>query len=195
MPAPFETLVFVARLTRGEKDTIFKQASAFPTSDLTSRLDSAIEEVCVDRLSLAEDCLKLARDLTNPVSGAGAGEAQLRAAVGRAYYCMHHSMRAIALWQNQWDPDGHAETIEELKKLLGNNSFRARSGLAADAWTRVVVARTNRHVADYSPYAVQRDPPDVGHVEITGRDWAAAADHNIRVAEELFEAAVRFVGS
>jgi len=195
MAEPFETLVFVARLTRGEKDAIFGQAAAFPGSDLALRLVAAIDDVCLDRLLRAEGCLELARTFASQAAVGANGEELFRTAVGRAYYSAHHSIRGIALWHSHWDPDGHEASIKQLQLLLTDSGFVAKSGLAPDAWKRVVDARTNRHVADYSPYDWQRDPPAVTPVGITGQDWKTAADFNLALAEDLFKAAVRFVGS
>jgi len=194
MPEPFETLIFVARLTRSEKDTIFAQAPSFPGSDLHTRVGRAVEDVCSDRLIRAQRCLEISRDLRDRAAASN-DEELFRAAVGRAYYTVHHSVRVMVLWERKWDPDGHAESIEELKTLLKDNSFRGRSGLAADVWRRAEEARTNRNVEDYSPYNVLRDPPATTPVGITGQSWAMAAEFNIDVAQALFDAGYRIIGS
>lgn len=192
MPQPLETLLYVARLTKAEKVAILAHDAAFPSSGLWSSLREGIEDVCVDRLLRADGCLRMARQLAAP---AEADEEALRAAIGRAYYSVHHSLRAMALWQNQWDPDGHEESLKQFKVLLEDNGFRHRSGLAADDYERVAEARTNRHVADYSPYDVQRDPPNTGWIGITNGTWADAAQFNIDLADDVFRGAIRCVGS
>src|SRR5437762_13409492 len=101
MAEPFETLVFVARLTREEKDSIFAREAAFPGANIGSRLLLAAEDVCLDRLLLADGCLSVARQLAHVSGGGTAPEECLRAAVSRAYYSIHHSIRAIALWHNK----------------------------------------------------------------------------------------------
>ncbi len=125
----------------------------------------------------------------------GTDEETWRTCIGRAYYSIHHSLRAMALWQNKWDPDSHEETIEQFRTLLKTKAFRNQSGLAEDSYDQVLEARTNRHVADYSPYEVQRDPPRIAWIGITQGSWAEAARFNINLADAVFNAAMRFVGS
>lgn len=148
----------------------------------------AIADVCVDRLIRAEGCLRLARQLD------AADEETQRAVVSRAYYSIHHSLRAMALWTNNWDADGHEESIKQFKLLLGDNEFLRTSSLVADDYQRVAEARTNRHVADYSPYIVQREPPKVKWIGITNGNWADAARFNLSLADEVFQAALKCTG-
>jgi len=191
MAQPTETLVFVARLTREEKDTIYRQKTAFPGSNVQAQLLAAVDDVCLDRLTRADGCLKVAKQLRQ-----AGDEESLRASVSRGYYSAHHSIRAMALWHNHWDPDGHEESIRKLKRLLSDNAFLGRSGLAPDMVSHIIEARTNRHVADYSPYAVQRTPPEVrANQTITQNNWGDAANFNIQLAEQFLAAAVKVVGS
>ncbi len=191
MAEPRETLIFVARLTCAEQTTIAEQEAAFPGSNLRIRLHAAVEDVCLDRLGRADGCIEMAKLIARADD-----EESLRTAVGRGYYSAHHSVRVMALWWNKWDPDGHQESLKQLKKLLTHNDFCGRSGLAPEVHSRLVEARTNRHVADYSPYAVQRTPPDVRPNEtITGNAWRDAANFNIQVAGDLLKAALKIIGS
>lgn len=191
MPQPFETLVYVARLRKDEKETVFTHQAIFPFSGLRAALLEAVEDVCLDRLVRSDACLALARRLADGTPD----EETLRAAIGRAYYSIHHALRAIALWQNKWDPDGHDQSIAEFKTLLGDNAFRHRSSLAPDVLERILEARDNRHVADYSPYDVQREPPRTARIGITNNNWTDAAQFNIALADVILQAAVRCVGS
>jgi len=191
MPQPLETLIFVHRLTASETAAVFAHDAVFPASGLKPRLLEAIEEACLDRLIRAGGCL----DLANRLFSAAADEETLRAAISRAYYSVHHSLRAMALWQNKWDPDGHEESIQAFRTLLKDSIFRHRSGLPEDAANRVIEARANRHVADYSPYKVQRDPPNTRWIIITNDSWTDAARFNLDLANEISQAALRFVGS
>ena len=191
MPQPFETLIFVHRLTASEMAAVFAHDAAFPASGLKSRLLEAIEEACLDRLIRADGCLQLA----NRLYSVAVDEETLRASIGRAYYSVHHSLRAIALWQNKWDPDGHEESIQAFRTLLKDSNFRHRSGLPEDAANQVIEARANRHVADCSPYKVQRDPPNTRWIITTNDNWADAARFNLDLANEISQAALRFVSS
>lgn len=190
MSEPLETRSFIHRLTQAEKASVYAHDTAFPASGLASSLASAVEDVCVDKLIRADGCLRLAQRLA-----LGADNESLRAAIGRAYYCIHHCLRAIALWQNKWDPDGHEKSIEEFRKLLKDSAFRAQIGLPGNTGDRVAEARTNRHVADYSPYDFQRDPPDTRRIGISNGRWPDAVQFNINLAEEIFRAAMKCIGS
>ncbi len=182
-----QTLLYVARLSADEKEAIFAQDKAFPNSNLKSALFSAVTDVCIDRLIRADGCLQVAKPLCSSPD-----PETLRAGVARAYYSMHHSLRAIALWRNRWDPDGHEESIKQFKLLLQDNAFVQQSCLAADVWEKVIEARNNRHVADYSPYDMQREPR--GITRITGNDWHSAAQFNYDLAETLLNSAFKVVG-
>jgi uncharacterized protein (UPF0332 family) len=183
-----QTLVYVSRLQKSEKEAIFAQDAAFPGSNLKVAFLEAVEDVCLDRLVRADNCLKVAKMMF-----VGADEEALRITVGRTYYSIHHSLRAIALYQNKWDPDGHEASIQEFKTLLKDKPFCNRSGLKTDAWEAVAEARSNRHVADYSPYETQRLPAG-GFENITGRNWAAAAQFNLDCADTILQAAFKIVG-
>jgi uncharacterized protein (UPF0332 family) len=193
LPSPLETLIYVARLSADEKDAALTIDRSFPQTGLWARLLSAVEEVAIDRLVRADGCLQVAK-LLHTASLGVAGSEELRGAASRAYYSIHHSIRAMCLWQNKWDPDGHEESIRELKKLLTENTFLHRTGLARGVLAEVNEARENRHVADYSPYDFQRNNPGDGFEEITGERWDEAAKLNIDLAERMLAAGFRFVG-
>ncbi len=192
MAEPLETLVYVNRLQKAEMASVFTQNAAFPSSGLRTSLQAAVADVCLDRLVRADGCLRFAWQIA---ASGEADEETLRAIVSRAYYSVHHSLRSMALWQNKWNPDGHEESIKVFRTLLEDNNFRHRCGLGIDAGDRVLEALANRHVADYSPYNVQRDPPDTRWLRITNGDWGDAAQFNLNLATELSLAAARFIGS
>ena len=99
---PNDAHLYVSRLTKSEKASLFIHDAAFPNSNLQRDFLQAVQDVCLDRLIRADGCLTLAHALSLQN-----GEEELRAAIGRAYYCIHHCLRTMALWQNKWDPDGH----------------------------------------------------------------------------------------
>ena len=190
MSEPLETRSFIHRLTQTEKAAVYFHNTAFPTSGLAESLASGIEDVCVDKLIRADGCLRLAQNLALDTNNES-----LRASIGRAYYSVHHSLRTIALWQNKWDPDGHEKSLEEFRKLLKQDSFRVRLGLPEDTGDRIAEARTNRHIADYSPYDFQRDPPDTRRVGISNGSWPDAVRFNLALAEEIFQTAMKCIGT
>lgn len=190
MAEPIETRLFTHRLTNAERAAIYAHDIAFPSSGLMASLASAVEDVCVDKLIRADGCLRLAKIL---VASSADNESQ-RASIGRAYYSIHHCLRAIVLWQDRWDPDGHEQTLKEFRTLLKDSNFRLRSGLPENTGDRVAEARTNRHVADYSPYDFQRNPPDTRRIGISNGSWSDAVQFNIGLADEIFQAAMKCIG-
>ncbi len=189
MPEPLEALLFVHRLTLTDKTAVYAHNQAFPSSGLAAAFAAALQDVCIDKLIRADGCLELAKSLAASTEN----ESQ-RASIGRAYYCIHHCLRAMLLWQNKWDPDGHEQSIKEFGTLLQDTSFRNRSGLPLNTEKRVAEAQTNRHIADYSPYISQRNPPKPGRISITNGNWSDAVEFNITLAEEIFQAAMKYVG-
>ena len=190
MAEPLETRLFIHRLTSMEKTAVYTHNKAFPSSGLAAAFATALQDVCIDKLIRAEGCLELAQSLA-----ANTDNESQRASIGRAYYCIHHCLRAILLWQNKWDPDGHEQSLKEFGVLLQDNAFRNRSGLPPNTEKRVTEARTNRHIADYSPYIFQRNPPDTGRIGISNGSWTDAVQFNIALAQEIFQAAMKCVGS
>ena len=184
-------LVYMSRLSQSEKGEVYSLADIWPGADLRVRLRQAVEDVCLDRLIRAQGCLEVAKSLAPPVSTASV-EA-LRTAIGRGYYSVHHSVRAMCLRRNQWDPDGHGESIEQIRKLLGDPDFQRASGLMPEIVKEISEARDNREVADYSPYDFSRRTDGIGIFPITGLDWRIAAEFNIGLAERLLTAADKVV--
>ena len=190
MPEPSALRLFVARLSAAEKQAVLGHDRVFVNANLFATLSAAIEDVCLDRLVRAERLLKLARALAE-----NSDEEELRNAIGRAYYSIHHSLRAMALWTNKWDPDGHEESIKQFRVMLSESKFRGRTELRVDDWQQVTLARLNRHVADYSPYDRQQSAQFGRGLEtITGDDWREAAEHNIKWAARILTAAIKIVG-
>jgi uncharacterized protein (UPF0332 family) len=134
----------------------------------------------------------------------------LRTVITKAYYSIHHSLRAIAIMENEWEADGHQESISELRRLLKDIDFQKRSGLTDAVIAELAQARDNRSVADYSPYdhsrrevktnensALTQMPASdiakrdtkVDWVSISDGDWEKAAKFNIDLAQRLLKAA------
>ena len=186
------TLVYLSRLTSDDKVSIFRLSDLLITPSLRTNFDGCWRDVMVDRLARAEQCLALAKRLTRSFEGKPASEESLRGAVGRAYYSAHHSIRVLAMHENRYDPDGHADSIDALADLLQSNSFRAKSRLTPKTAEKVREAYDNRCVADYSPYDMSIESGQ-GWVFITGNTWPKAAKFNINWAGKLFQAALKVV--
>jgi uncharacterized protein (UPF0332 family) len=179
-------LVYVSRLSQEEAAAIFNVANVFQNNQLRSQLLLAVKEVVQDRLTRAAGCLALAERLR-----ANADHESMRAAVNRAYYSAHHSIRAMILCKKNSDPDEHSASVKAFENLLGEAKFAKRSGLNASIIKDVWTAMTNRHVADYSPYDESRK--DLAWMPITDADWAKAAEFNIKLAKKLLAAAQKVV--
>lgn len=184
------SLIYVSRLSQSEKGEVYSLADVWPEADLRARLRQAVEDVCVDRLVRAEGCLGAAKSL---MSVPAPSVEELRTAVGRAYYSIHHAIRAMCLRRNHWDPDGHGESIEQIRKLLNAPDFQRAFGLMPGIVKEISEARDNREVADYSPYNFSRRTEGIGIFSVTGLDWRTAADFNIGLAERLLTAADKVI--
>lgn len=182
-------LVYLSRLSSAERRALVDLGRALPSTDLAGRARVAEGDVVLDRLILAENMLGSARE-----AAAGRTEPGYRVAVNRAYYAIHHAARAVILRETHQEADGHAEAIKKLKQLLADASFRLRAGLTEKDLCDIGEARDNRSVADYSPYAYSRREGTTVWIPITGRDWAAAAEFNVSLAERMLGAAAKAVG-
>jgi uncharacterized protein (UPF0332 family) len=165
---------------------VFDVARIFRNSRLRKNLLTGIREVAQDRVSRAMGCLALAKKLY-----ADGDHESIRAAINRAYYSTHHSIRAMILRRRNYDPDDHAASIKIFGELLGEGKFAKVTRLKKEIATDVRTAMDNRHVADYSPYDESRQK--LLWVSITDRDWGKAAAFNISLAEKLLVAAQKVV--
>ena len=188
------TLVYLSRLSSTEKAAAFRASDIFLAAQLRANFNNCVVDVLLDRLVRAQQCLELAKRLAKAYEKKPADEESLRGAIGRAYYSMHHSLRAMAFHQLEYDPDSHDESIAVFTKLLNNNAFRARTGLKKRAAENVSEAKINRSIADYSPYNMSRHPESMAWMQLTGEDWTKAANFNIRWAEKILGGAMKLVG-
>jgi uncharacterized protein (UPF0332 family) len=183
-------LVYVARLSNAEKNALYAHGDAFPELEVRSKFHQAIRTVVLDRLKMARDDWFLAAHLFHDAPT----DAHYRAAVNRAYYAIHHSIRVMVLSQNNCEADGHQEAIQELRKQLRREEFRRKCGLSEDIIDEISRACDNRSVADYSPYDFSRRDGTTEWVLISGNTWKSAAEFNLNLAVRLVKAAARFVG-
>lgn len=207
-----KSLVYLSRLTNAERQQLFRADDAFQSFKLRSQWHNLIQTLSGDRIIRAESCLEAAEflvSLSDPLQAELRPEF-LRTAVNKAYYSIHHSIRAIALLENEWEADGHEQAISELKSFVKTEKFRIRSGPAEGIGAELARARDNRSVADYSPYAfsrketktkenmplaqlpasdVSRRDTKVDWVHITEDSWEKAAKFNIDLAQRLLKAA------
>lgn len=186
-PITKDMLVFVSRLSVAEKASLF--TSVFQRPDLSHVFKTAVHEVALQRLIRAEACFKLAHTFLN-----SSDEESLRTAIGRAYYSIHHSIRAMVLCVKEYDPDGHQECIEALSELLKDNAFLGRSGLKAGDGQEIFKARDNRVVAEYSPFNQSRYSNRNSKIELSHGSWLDTAKFNVDISQRVLVASMRVVG-
>lgn len=93
--------------------------------DMTG-VDQAMREGVEKRLTLAQEFLAFSESLLS--SGTGS-EIANRNAVSRAYYAVHHAVRALLLFEERGDVGGHRESIEAVYALLKRNpAVRSKLG-------------------------------------------------------------------
>src|SRR5262249_4999849 len=152
---------------------------------------ATVHEVALHRVIRADECLRLAQRLYDQSKD----EETLRAVTGRAYYSIHHSLRAMVLYEKDYDPDGHQASIDALADLiLKDSGFRARSGLDLNAAKDISKAKDNREIADYSPFDASRAPNGASKIKLSHRGWLETAKFNLDLAERLVVASIKVVG-
>ena len=182
-----DILLFVSRISAVEKAALF--TSAFQRDDLDKVFKSAIHEVAIQRLVRAEACHNVALILFRLPE-----EESLRSAIGRAYYSIHHSIRAMILYELQFDPDGHQASIDALAELLRDNGFRGRSGLQVADAKEISSARDNREIADYSPFDVSRRLAGGNDMRLSHPTWTESAKFNVDLSLRILVASMKVVG-
>lgn len=188
-----DILVHLFRLSSQEKTAIFQVAKALQTPQVATVFNDCLMEAVFDRMVRAEGCLELAKSLLAQRQQPPLEEERIRTVIGRAYYSIHHSIRAMCLHHLEFDPDGHEESIGEFETLLTDNAFRARSGLAPNVVAEIHQGKDNRSIADYSPYDVSRKPNTDVSIR-TSNNWQDALQFNVGLAERIFGAANRITG-
>lgn len=103
-------------------------------------------------------------------------EMAARNAVSRAYYAAHHALRALLLFEERGDVDGHREAIEAVSDLIKRNpAVRAKLGERGDFRGRMQEMLEQRHLADYYPYgasAPKEEPADFAALAVAAVQYA-----------------------
>lgn len=144
--------------------------------DIT-RVDQAMREGIEKRLELAEQFLSFAERL----SLGNSNEIAHRNAVSRAYYAAHHAIRALLMFEERGDVDGHREAIASAFSLLDRNpAARSKLGDAKPFRADFIELLERRHLADYYPYGT--DAPNEAPL-----DFAQAAQEAVQFARRVVE--------
>jgi uncharacterized protein (UPF0332 family) len=185
-----KSLLFLSRLSKTEKCGLYAIDQAFPELGLGGAFRSRLKEAIAYRLRLGMEFRLVAERLSKSED-----TGDLRIAINRGYYSVHHSIRAMLLKRDEYETDGHTAAIEELKKILKKDSQEAaRIGLDLTIFRKINEAKNNRSVADYSPYVGSRTEATADSISITGNDWRAAAQFNAEIAADVSGVAQRFTG-
>lgn len=149
MALPISLLVAVERMKR-EENVLLRRYQRMHSSIIdTALLDAAVEQVAVDRIAFAKEFLASAKGL---IAGKPA-EIDLRNASSRAYYAVHHTLRAVLLYDLKADVYGHRESIEELTDLVKSSpALRVKASAAGITKTNLDDILDWRHLADYHVY-------------------------------------------
>jgi uncharacterized protein (UPF0332 family) len=155
-----EFLIYCSLLDREQYRQLRNLAAVQSDAIDMARIDQAMRE-CVDqRLELADSFITFAGGLQSAI-GAGSNIAA-RNAVSRAYYAVHHALRALLLFEEHGDVDGHREAIEAIYGLLKRNpAARAKLGEEDIFRKQMLDLLAQRHLSDYYPYGTNapKEPP------------------------------------
>ncbi|MGI4789818.1 MAG: HEPN domain-containing protein [Janthinobacterium lividum] len=176
MLQPF--LVYCSLLKKGQYRQLRDLADVHSGAvDLTG-IDQAMRDGVEKRLAFAQEFLSFSENLL--FSGIGS-EIESRNIVSRAYYAVHHAVRALLLFEERGDVDGHRESIEAVCALLKRNSAaRSKLGSMEDFRTEFLDLLDRRHLADYYPYGT--NSPNEATL-----DFAQAAQEAVQFAHRVVE--------
>lgn len=190
MSLPF--LVYCSLLKRAQYKNWCDLAAVNSDAVDMAAVDQAIRETVEKRLSLAQDFLVFSEGLVSP-AGAVSDMAN-RNAVSRAYYAVHHAIRALLMFVENGDVDGHRESIKAICDLLKRNpALRSKLGEVEDFRTEILEMLNQRHLADYYPYgtnATNEGPLDFGQAAQEAVQFARRVVEKTREFIELKEAGV-----
>ena len=124
MALPITLLIAVERLKRDE-NTLLRHYSRLhaPTVDI-GLIDSAVQQVVLDRIAFAKEFVASAKDMLAGTPGI----MDFRNATSRGYYAVHHTLRAVLLFDLKADTYGHSEAIEDfVKRMRAIPALRAKA--------------------------------------------------------------------
>jgi uncharacterized protein (UPF0332 family) len=149
MALPTALLIAVERLKQGDNVLLRHYSRVHPPAVDTGLIDAAIQQVTLDRMTLARDFVASATAMLNGAPR----EVDLRNATSRAYYAIHHALRAVLLFDLKSDAYGHIESIDEfLKRARSTSSLRTKADAAAITERALLDILHHRHLADYHCY-------------------------------------------
>src|SRR5579883_943784 len=148
--------IYACQLVKGRYGELRQLSRVTPALVDGTNLHDALIESVVDQLLLASEFLSSAKNML-AASPQSSFEIGARNALSRAYYSIHHTVRATARFALQHDPYGHPQSIDAFidvahkQKPLGTR-LTARYGDLTAASRRLKTILEDRHHADYDPY-------------------------------------------
>ncbi len=181
MSLPF--LVYCSLLKRAQYKDLRDLANVhYGAVDIT-RVDQAMRDGIEKRLELAEQFLLFSEGL----STGNSSEIANRNAVSRAYYAAHHAARALLMFEERGDVDGHREAIKASSALLKRNRAAENILGSPDKFRDDFEELLNRrHLADYYPYGTNAP----GEAPL---DFAQAAQEATQFARRIVENTRKYI--
>ena len=149
MAFPTTLLIAIERLKQDENALLRRYGGLHaPIVDIML-IDSAVQQVVLDRIAFAKDFVASARDMLTGTPNV----IDFRNATSRAYYAVHHTLRAVLLFDLKADIYGHAESIEIfVRRMNGIPPLRAKANAASITEATLLEILHRRHLADYHCY-------------------------------------------
>ena len=147
-------------------------------------VNQAINVSVDQRMSLAQDFLAFSQSLLAQGTGS---EIANRNTVSRAYYAVHHAVRALLLFEERGDVDGHREAIEAVCALLKRNpAVRSKLGDTQEFREAFLDLLDRKHLADYHPFGTNapKEAP---------LDFAQAAQGAVKFAQKVVEKTAEYI--
>lgn len=150
MPFSLELKIYCAALPSSDYETLRTLNRWQPGVVDFGTLEGAIKETVFDRLGFAHQMLTFAEGLQATVKGPD-DSFVARNVLSRAYYCLHHTLRALSVYERRNDPFGHEATIEQAVRIFaGVRALSAKLGRdASRLGLELSQAREQRNLADY----------------------------------------------
>lgn len=182
MALPF--LIYCSLLKKAQYASLRELDNLSPGLVDLAAVNQAINVSVEQRMLLARDFLTFSQNLVTLTTE---DEMANRNAVSRAYYAVHHAVRALLLFEERGDVDGHREAIEAVCALLKRNpAVRSKLGETQVFREAFLDLLDRRHLADYHPFGtnVPNEAP---------LDFAKAAQEAIDFAQKVVEKADEYI--
>jgi hypothetical protein len=184
MALPSSLLIAVERL-RQDENALLRRYSVLhaPTVD-TVVIDAAVQQVVLDRIRFAKEFITSARDML-----AGTPSTMdFRNTTSRAYYAVHHTLRAVLLYDLKADTYGHVESINDFVKRMNHMpALKAKADAAGITKDALLAILHRRHLADYHYYGSAEPFEEPVDFSVIGPEAARFAETAVGKMEEYLK--------